>query len=153
MIREFIQHGGPLLSLMALGSGSSIPTAIEVLSTISVGLFSPTFSEDPARFTLTQLQSFAAIVFLSNSDQVLSSAGEVALEQYLASGGNLIGLHAATACLFEDQAFGTAVSLRVVNRARFRSLIVIHTIVWFMVRLSSCITTGYVYQIDVASNN
>jgi len=89
----------------------SIPTAIEALQEIAdrTSLYDPTFSEDPNLFTTEGLQGFKAIVFLSNSDQVLTSEGESAFEDWLTtSGGSLVGLHAATACLFNDTAFGTA---------------------------------------------
>ncbi|GAA5848389.1 hypothetical protein JCM5353_004883 [Sporobolomyces roseus] len=89
----------------------SIPTAIEALQELAdrTSLYDPTFSEDPNLFTTEGLQGFKAIVFLSNSDQVLTSEGESAFEDWLTtSGGSLVGLHAATACLFNDTAFGTA---------------------------------------------
>ncbi|GAA5936985.1 ThuA domain-containing protein [Sporobolomyces koalae] len=88
----------------------SIPTAIEALQGIAdrTNLYMPTFSEDPNQFTSDNLRQFKSIVFLSNSDQVLTSSGEAALEDWLTTGGSLVGLHAATACLFNNTAFGTA---------------------------------------------
>lgn len=110
----------------------SIPVAISALQSIAdqTLLYVPTFSEDPSIFTTEGLEGFKAIVFLSNSDQVLTSDGEKAFEEWLTKGGSLVGLHAATgeptflisnesmrelidgreetACLFEDQTFGTA---------------------------------------------
>ena len=42
-------------------------------------------------------------------DQSCSADGETALTDWLSTtGGSLVGLHAGSACLFEDQAFGTA---------------------------------------------
>lgn len=97
----------------------SIPTAIEAIRNIgkSSGLFVPTFSEDPALFTQTGLEGFDAIAFLSNSNvvdsagdvtsDVLDDAGVDALREWLTVAGHgLVGLHAATACLFEDKSFG-----------------------------------------------
>ncbi|GAA5879299.1 hypothetical protein JCM16303_003156 [Sporobolomyces ruberrimus] len=88
----------------------SIPTAITALQSIAdrTSLYSPTFSEDQNLFTTDRLEQFKAIVFLSNSDQVLTSDGETAFAEWLTKGGSLVGLHAATACLFNDVAFGTA---------------------------------------------
>lgn len=113
----------------------SIPTAITALQSIAdrTSLYSPTFSEDQNLFTTDRLAQFKAIVFLSNSDQVLTSDGETAFAEWLTKGGSLVGLHAATglfhlfllpllhpptklkwclygttACLFNDVAFGTA---------------------------------------------
>ncbi|GAA5981958.1 hypothetical protein JCM5350_006580 [Sporobolomyces pararoseus] len=88
----------------------SIPTAITALQDIAdrTSLYDPTFSEDENLFTSEGLQNYKAIVFLSNSDQVLTSDGETAFAEWLTGGGSLVGLHAATACLFNDTAFGTA---------------------------------------------
>ncbi|GAA6064377.1 hypothetical protein JCM10212_000486 [Sporobolomyces blumeae] len=89
----------------------SIPVAIDALQAIAstTNLYTPTFSEDEAVFTSDQLAAYKAIVFLSNSDQVLTSSGEDALTEWLGNGGALVGLHAATACLFNDTAFGVAI--------------------------------------------
>ena len=74
----------------------------------TTSLYNATYSKDRNLFTDEQLQKFSAIVFLSNSDQVLDDSGEAALQQWLTQGGSLVGLHAGTACLFNDTAFGTA---------------------------------------------
>lgn len=88
----------------------SIPVAIDALASIAqnTSLYDPTFSEDPSLFTDEQLQPFKAVVFLSNSEEVLDLDGQAALTRWLGSGGSLIGLHAGSACLFNDTAFGTA---------------------------------------------
>ncbi|GAA6009816.1 hypothetical protein JCM11491_000825 [Sporobolomyces phaffii] len=88
----------------------SIPTAISALQDIAdrTSLYAPTFSEDENLFTSDGLAQFKAIVFLSNSDQVLTADGETAFADWLTKGGSLVGLHAATACLFNDTAFGVA---------------------------------------------
>ncbi|GAA5837424.1 hypothetical protein JCM3766R1_000442 [Sporobolomyces carnicolor] len=109
----FAQQQGPEILVYSKTAGyrhDSIPTAIDALQGIAdrTSLYRPTFSVDESVFTSDQLAKFKAIVFLSNSDQVLTSDGEVAFEQWLTNGGSLVGLHAATACLFNDTAFGTA---------------------------------------------
>ncbi|GAA6000860.1 hypothetical protein JCM10207_004694 [Rhodosporidiobolus poonsookiae] len=88
---------------------ASIPAAQEAIRNIATNtsLFTPSFSE-AGTFTDDDLAPYKAIVFLSNSDQVLDDAGEAALKQWFTTGGSLIGLHAGTACLFNDTAFGTA---------------------------------------------
>ncbi|BGP29343.1 hypothetical protein JCM10296v2_001082 [Rhodotorula toruloides] len=88
----------------------SIPAAMSAIQQIgqATSLFNATFSKDENLFTTAQLEPFKAIVFLSNSDQVLTSDGEAALTDWLTKGGSLIGLHAGTACLFNDTAFGVA---------------------------------------------
>ncbi|GAA5850863.1 hypothetical protein JCM8547_009112 [Rhodosporidiobolus lusitaniae] len=89
---------------------ASIPAAIEAIRNIgtNTSLFTPTFSEDENLFTEEQLAPFKAIVFLSNSEEVLTQDGQAAFKQWLTTGGSLVGLHAGTACLFNDTAFGTA---------------------------------------------
>lgn len=88
----------------------SIPTAINAIANISTStdLFNLTASEDQTLFTDAGLAPFDVIAFLSNSDQVLSASGERALQRWLEKGGGFVGLHAATACLFNDTAFGVA---------------------------------------------
>ncbi|GAA6030092.1 hypothetical protein JCM8097_009251 [Rhodosporidiobolus ruineniae] len=104
------QSSSPPQILTAGYRHDSIPAAIEALRQIgqNTSLFDPTFSEDENLFTTEQLAPFKAIVFLSNSDQVLDDDGEAAFKQWLTTGGALVGLHAGTACLFNDTAFGTA---------------------------------------------
>ncbi|GAA5979135.1 hypothetical protein JCM10908_002816 [Rhodotorula pacifica] len=88
----------------------SIPAAIDALRNIgdTTALYNATFSKDETLFTDEHLRLYSAVVFLSNSDQVLTDSGEAALQQWLTQGGSLVGLHAGTACLFDDTAFGTA---------------------------------------------
>ncbi|KAI5478513.1 glycosyl-hydrolase [Pseudohyphozyma bogoriensis] len=88
-----------------------IPTAIDAINNMALadGSFSPTASADPTLFNnITSLSRFDAIAFLSNSDQVLDDAQEEVFRVWLTQGGVLIGLHAGTACLFDDEAFGVA---------------------------------------------
>ncbi|GAA5910929.1 hypothetical protein JCM6882_001934 [Rhodosporidiobolus microsporus] len=89
---------------------ASIPAAVSAIRSIgqNTSLFTPTFSEDENLFTDAQLEPFKAIVFLSNSEEVLTQDGQEAFKQWLTKGGSLVGLHAGTACLFNDTAFGTA---------------------------------------------
>ncbi|GAA5826098.1 hypothetical protein JCM11251_007166 [Rhodosporidiobolus azoricus] len=89
---------------------ASIPAAISAIRAIgqNTSLFTPTFSEDESLFTSQQLEPFKAIVFLSNSEEVLTQDGQEAFKEWLTKGGSLVGLHAGTACLFNDTAFGTA---------------------------------------------
>ncbi|BGP37209.1 hypothetical protein JCM10449v2_001114 [Rhodotorula kratochvilovae] len=88
----------------------SIPAASEAIRQIGqrTSLFNATISNDEGLFTTEGLAPFKLIAFLSNSDQVLTDEGETALTQWLTTGGSLVGLHAGSACLFNDTAFGTA---------------------------------------------
>lgn len=75
---------------------------------MAVNVFTPVYSE-AATFAPAELSAFSAIVFLSNSDDVLDAPGRVELERYLAADGRLVLLHSGTACLFDDTAFGAAI--------------------------------------------
>ncbi|KAH8923701.1 class I glutamine amidotransferase-like protein [Atractiella rhizophila] len=57
---------------------------------------------------MTNLLNFDALVFLHNSDEILDSDGKDNLFSYLTSGGNLIGIHSATAALFNTSFYGKA---------------------------------------------
>ncbi|GAA5914518.1 ThuA domain-containing protein [Sporobolomyces salmoneus] len=108
----FAQRPPPVLiySKTAGFRHDSIPVAISALKDIAdrTSLYTPTFSEDEALFTSKGLSKFKAIVFLSTTEQVLTKSGEVAFADWLTKGGSIVGLHSATACLFNDTAFGTA---------------------------------------------
>ena len=85
----------------------SIPTAQNVIREMG---YAATFSEDPASFAnSSNLAGYQAIVFLSNSDEILDTPEQKAnLESYLVNGGGLVGIHSATAALFSTPWYGTA---------------------------------------------
>jgi len=64
------------------------------------------FTEDKTWFNDTGLSVYDCILFLSNSDEVLDEPGKEAFDRYLENGGNFVGVHAASACLFTTQFFG-----------------------------------------------
>lgn len=75
----------------------SIPTAIRVLKENGASI-NTTFdaTEDRTFFTDSNLKSYDAIVFLSNTGEVLDDYGKAALENYFNSGGNFVGIHSAS---------------------------------------------------------
>lgn len=95
----------------------SIPTALKSLheksKTIQV-VFEDT--KDRGAFTDDNLSQYDAVLFLSNSDEgehvvdsqyreaqrriVLDDAGKAALQRYFDGGGNFVGIHSASACLY-----------------------------------------------------
>ncbi|CDZ96743.1 hypothetical protein [Phaffia rhodozyma] len=84
----------------------SIPTAIQSLGSLGPNnSISFTFTEDPARFTDQGLAEFDAIMFVSNSDEVLDDTGKQALQTYLDRQGNFMAVHAGCACLFTTDFF------------------------------------------------
>ncbi|KPV77047.1 uncharacterized protein RHOBADRAFT_42260 [Rhodotorula graminis WP1] len=79
----------------------SIPTASAAIVRIGTdsGQFNATVSNDDTLFSDDGLAPFKLIAFLSNSDQILTEAGEAALTRWLATtGGSLAGLHPVAAC-------------------------------------------------------
>lgn len=55
-------------------------------------------TEDSTVFTYGQLKQYAAIIFLNTTGDVLGSAQEKALQQYIQHGGGFVGIHAASDC-------------------------------------------------------
>lgn len=84
----------------------SIPASIDALksraSSINVQY---DVTEDQSLFTEDYLKQFDAVLFLNNSGEILDEAGKGGLQRYLDSGGNFIGVHCASACLYNDEFF------------------------------------------------
>ena len=58
--------------------------------------FSVTSSEDAARFEDTSLDSFAAVVFLCTSGDVLGEPEQEAFRRFIQRGGGFVGIHSAS---------------------------------------------------------
>ena len=52
-------------------------------------------TEDAARFTEDSLKQYAAVVFLSTTENVLTRAQEIDLQRFIQAGGGYVGIHAA----------------------------------------------------------
>ncbi|MGA4970417.1 lectin [Streptomyces pseudogriseolus] len=75
---------------------SSIDEGVTALRDLgAANNFSVDATEDPAAFTTANLARYRAVVFLSTTGDVLGSAQESALEQYMGAGGGYVGVHAA----------------------------------------------------------
>ncbi|WRT70238.1 uncharacterized protein IL334_007233 [Kwoniella shivajii] len=87
----------------------SIPTAIQILGD-NAGKYGVefTFSEDKSLFTNETLSTYDGVMFVSNSDEVLDQSGQDALQSFFQSGGVYTGVHAASACLFNDENYQQA---------------------------------------------
>src|SRR4051812_50043194 len=70
----------------------SIPAAVAALRTL--GPFEVTATEDPAAFERS-LDGYAAVVFLSTSGEILTSAGREHPAAPREAGGGLVGVHPA----------------------------------------------------------
>ncbi|PCH42554.1 class I glutamine amidotransferase-like protein [Wolfiporia cocos MD-104 SS10] len=84
----------------------SIPASVEALfakaSSINVQF---DHTEDQTWFTDERLKTYDALLFLNNSGEILDEPGKAAFQRYLDSGGNFIGVHCASACLYNDEFF------------------------------------------------
>ncbi|GGQ27223.1 glycosyl hydrolase [Streptomyces pseudogriseolus] len=75
---------------------SSIDEGVTALRDLgAANNFTVDATEDPAAFTTANLARYRAVVFLSTTGDVLGSAQESALEQYMGAGGGYVGVHAA----------------------------------------------------------
>ncbi|KAL1737084.1 trehalose utilization-domain-containing protein [Schizophyllum commune] len=85
----------------------SIPTAVRALKDAGSSA-SITFdaTEDKSLFTDDNLKQYDALVFLSNTGQVLDDDGIAVFQKYLNLGGNFIGIHSATDCLNTTEFYG-----------------------------------------------
>jgi type 1 glutamine amidotransferase len=91
----------------------SIPAGVAALSELAAGEgLTPYATEDPEVFSTGDLASYAAVVFLSTSGDVLNHAGRAALERYVGSGGGFLGVHAAACTEYEWPYYGQLVGAR-----------------------------------------
>ncbi|CAE6491828.1 unnamed protein product [Rhizoctonia solani] len=58
-------------------------------------------TEDRTLFNDVNLAKYDALLFLSNSNEVLDEGGKQAFQRYLNKGGNYVGVHGAAACLYD----------------------------------------------------
>jgi type 1 glutamine amidotransferase len=76
---------------------ASIPAAARAIKSLGAEFgFAVEHTEDSSRFTDENLKRFAAVVFLSNTQRVLDSAGRAAFQRYVRSGGGYVGIHASS---------------------------------------------------------
>lgn len=95
---------------------SSIPAGRAALEALGAEQgFRVIATEDAAAFTETGLQDIAVVVFLNTTGDVLDERQQVALQQYVRSGGGFVGVHAASDTEYDWDWYGELVG------ARFRS--------------------------------
>jgi type 1 glutamine amidotransferase len=74
----------------------SIPTAIAALTALqSAGDYRVEATEDPAQFSPGNLSRFQVVVFLLTTGDVLDDAQQAAFADFIAAGGNYLGVHSA----------------------------------------------------------
>ena len=64
---------------------------------------------DAGKFTIDNLKQYAAVIFLSTTQDVLDEAQQKAFIHYIEAGGGFVGIHAATDCEYNWQWYGNLV--------------------------------------------
>ncbi|KAI0073876.1 class I glutamine amidotransferase-like protein [Panus rudis PR-1116 ss-1] len=84
----------------------SIPTAIQSLKD-KEGQYNIQFdnTEDQTWFSSGRINGYDAVLFLSNTGQVLDDNSEAAFQKYINSGGNFVGIHSASDCQWNSTFF------------------------------------------------
>ncbi|WWC91703.1 uncharacterized protein L201_006649 [Kwoniella dendrophila CBS 6074] len=110
----------------------SIPTAIEVLSREKVNWgLDFDFTENKTLFNEEYLKEYDALMFISVTGEAFGREGEKAFQKYLQSGGNFIGVHAATCALYNSSIYQATIGALfewhpVIQEATFLREIVTH---------------------------
>jgi len=85
----------------------SIPAGITALRGLAEQHgFGLTRTEDAKQFTDQTLGTFAAVVFLSTTGDILIADQEMAFERYIAAGHGYVGVHAAADCEYNWAYYG-----------------------------------------------
>ena len=88
----------------------SIPAGLDALRGLAARHdFALLETEDPSIFTDEKLATFAAIVFLSTTGDILDEGQQTAFQRYIRKGGGFVGIHAASDTEHEWPWYGTLV--------------------------------------------
>lgn len=89
---------------------SSIPDGVKSIQTLGRQYgFDVHATEDAAYFNDAMLHSYAAIIFLSTTGDVLDGDQQAAFERYIRAGGGYVGVHAASDTEYEWPWYGKLV--------------------------------------------
>ncbi|MCO4098679.1 MAG: ThuA domain-containing protein [Gemmatimonas sp.] len=66
-------------------------------------------TEDASRITEASLEQYAAVVFLSTTENVLNREQEIDLQRYIQTGGGYVGIHAAADAEYDWAWYGRLV--------------------------------------------
>lgn len=89
---------------------ASIPDGVAALTELGTSYgFTVEATDDSLAFTPERLATYAAVVFLSTSGDVLGPAQEAAFEAYIEGGGGYVGVHAASDTEYEWSGYGQIV--------------------------------------------
>lgn len=104
---------------------TSIPTGVQTIREFGLEhAFSIDHSEDAAVFEDDALASYAAVVFLSTTGDVLDAEQQSAFERYIQNGGAYIGIHAAADTEYDWPWYGGLVGAWFDNHPEIQTAIV-----------------------------
>ncbi|MER6955205.1 ThuA domain-containing protein [Streptomyces sp. NPDC000618] len=95
----------------------SIPDAVAAVRALSE--FAVDHTEDPAALEAS-LDGYAAVVFLSTSGEVLTSAGRQRLAEYVEAGGGFAGVHAAACTEYDWPYYGELLAARFARHPQYQ---------------------------------
>ncbi|MGW0941270.1 ThuA domain-containing protein [Streptomyces sp. NPDC002623] len=95
----------------------SIPDAVAAVRAMDE--FAVDHTEDPAALEAS-LDGYAAVVFLSTSGEVLTSAGRQRLAEYVEAGGGFAGVHAAACTEYDWPYYGELLGARFDRHPRYQ---------------------------------
>jgi type 1 glutamine amidotransferase len=88
----------------------SIPDGIKLIQKLGrENTFAVDTTTNSERFTYENLRRYSAVVFLSPTGEVFNADQKIAFKKYINKGGNFVGIHAATDCLYEWDWYGKLV--------------------------------------------
>ncbi|THH30984.1 hypothetical protein EUX98_g3225 [Antrodiella citrinella] len=104
---SFLSPRALIFSATADFRHDSIPTAIQAI-TSNGSVYNIQFdnTEDQSWFQDGRINGYDALVFLDNTGEVLDDDAQTAFQNYLNSGGNFVGIHAASDCLRNSTTYG-----------------------------------------------
>jgi type 1 glutamine amidotransferase len=92
---------------------ASIPAAARELRSLGRELgFDVEHTEDQTKFTDANLKRFAEVVFLSNTQKVLDSAGRAAFQRFVRGGGGFVAIHSSSNAELDWPWFGDLLGAR-----------------------------------------
>ena len=83
--------------------------------------FEPSFTEDANAFTPENLESFAVVVFLNTTGDVLNNSQQEAFEEFIRAGKGFVGIHSATDTEYDWPFYGEMIGRYFKNHPHIQS--------------------------------
>jgi len=89
--------------------GSIKPGVVALQKLGAENKFDTDTTTDSKKFTTENLKQYKAVIFLSTTGDILNDEQQQVFETYIRTGGNFVGVHAATDCEYKWQWYGNLV--------------------------------------------